>query len=96
MVDSPLPPERVRQLAAASFPEGLPVVYSVDGQTVAVLVAERAALARQVIALREFAEDAVTKMEQIADGGAWPPNPRVEARVLRARLDLYNNPTETA
>jgi hypothetical protein len=38
------------------------VVYSVDGQTVAVLVAERAALAHPAIALREIAEEAVNEL----------------------------------
>lgn len=46
--------ERVRDLCSA-IPRGLPVVYDVSAQTVEMLVEERAALAREVLALREAA-----------------------------------------
>jgi len=82
-------PERVREIAERPFEvvpaDGLPGV-----NTQRRLSNEKIALARQVIALREIAEDAVSKVERIGAGkvdGILYPNPRISARLLRARLD---------
>jgi hypothetical protein len=79
-------PERVREIAEWFDPiyAGRNPICNGAGDSHGITEGEVAALARQVIALREFAEDAVTKMEQIAE--EWRPNPRADARVLRARL----------